>query len=227
MVMSSRHKGDPQRLALILPGLTYTPARPLLHYLARMLNTRGWSVRELWWDPPTRGRRTYVEEQALAALAEEEARQVLIVAKCLGSLFLPASQRHAIPGIWLTPMLDDPAVAEAVATGRTPGLVIGGTADPHWCPAAARAGRAAVLELPGADHGLEVPGEITTTLGYLGRVTAAAADFADSVPASRLSALADSEGVGICRSSSGQEGHVSQRRQSDVPLHDQTNDARS
>jgi hypothetical protein len=55
-------------------------------------------------------------------------------------------------------------------------LLIGGTSDPYWDGAAAAATGAAVLEVPGADHSLERPGDLDATLailaGVLSRVVA-------------------------------------------------------
>ncbi|MFF2807932.1 alpha/beta hydrolase [Streptomyces sp. NPDC058000] len=179
MVLDIRHSGDPERVVLILPGLTYTPARPLLHYLARALHARGWTVQELWWDPPDQDeqRQAYVEHRATAALEKEGARHVVVLAKCLGTRFLPTAVRLGIPGIWLTPMLDVPEVAQAVKVSTTPALMVGGTRDPHWDAAAARGGKARVLELPGADHGLETPGDVQGSLLALATIIRAAEDF--------------------------------------------------
>lgn len=182
MVLGTRHAADRDRVALVLPGLTYTPARPLLHFLARALHGRGWTVQEVWWNPPAEDglRQEYVERQARAALEREEARNILVVAKCLGTRFLPEAARRGLAGIWLTPMLDIPAVATAVRRSSAPSLLVGGTADPHWTPAAIRASSGEILELPGADHGLEIPGDVCGSLNVLATVVQATEEFAET-----------------------------------------------
>ncbi|MEU9375972.1 alpha/beta hydrolase [Streptomyces sp. NPDC048255] len=187
MVLDTRYTGDPERVALVLPGLTYTPARPLLHFLVRALHARGWTVQELWWEPPADAeqQQAYITERAMAALEEEHAEQVVVLAKCLGTLFLPTAAVLGLPGIWLTPMLDVPSVADAVKTSTTPSLIVGGTRDPHWDIDAARAGGHAVLELSGADHALEIPQDVHGSLQALSTVLHAAQDFVAGLPATR------------------------------------------
>ncbi|HEY6737831.1 MAG TPA: hypothetical protein VI076_03205, partial [Actinopolymorphaceae bacterium] len=62
----ARHDGDPERVAIVLPGRGYTPAGPLLHYARAVLVHHGWTVQEIWWpelpDPESTPR--WVQEQA-------------------------------------------------------------------------------------------------------------------------------------------------------------------
>ncbi|MFE1775452.1 hypothetical protein [Streptomyces sp. NPDC059008] len=101
----------------------------------------------------------------------------MVLAKCLGTRFLPTAAHLSLAGIWLTPMLDVPEVAQAVKVSTAHSPIVGGTWDPHG-DAAARAGKAQVLELPGADHGLETPGDVQGSLLALATVIRAAEDFA-------------------------------------------------
>ncbi|MFE0186585.1 hypothetical protein [Streptomyces sp. NPDC058989] len=101
----------------------------------------------------------------------------MVLAKCLGTRFLPTAAHLSLAGIWLTPMLDVPEVAQAVKVSTAPSPIVGGTWDPHWDAAAARAGKAQVLELPGADHGLETPGDVQGSLLTLATVIRAAEDL--------------------------------------------------
>lgn len=68
--------------------------------------------------------------------------------------------RHEVAGVWLTPLLDDVRVRRAIETYPAPGLVVGGTDDPHWDGGPALTPVAAdvqVWDVPGADHSLQVP----------------------------------------------------------------------
>lgn len=176
----ARPEGDPDRLALVLPGREYTPARPLLHYAGAVLRARGWTVRELWWETP-QGISDYlgwVAGQLRQALEREQASRVLLVGKSLGSCALPLAAERALPGVWLTPLLTVPEVAAALPRQTAPTLLVGGTADQLWDGEAARGSGHQVLEIPGADHWLELPGDPLGSIGVLKEVIAAVDAFA-------------------------------------------------
>lgn len=160
-------------VATLLPGRGYGPQAPLLYYTRMLLQGRGWTVRTVHWeqvaglDP--------ADPVAVAAVAEElldgaDPARDLVVGKSLGSLALPAAAERGLPGIWLTPLLGVEAVRRAAARAPEATLLIGGTADPYWDGAAAAATGAAVHEVPGADHSLELPGDLTGTLDVLADV---------------------------------------------------------
>ncbi|MCK2217674.1 hypothetical protein MF672_028345 [Actinomadura sp. ATCC 31491] len=86
----TRAEGDPERVAVLLPGAGYVPARPLLHFARAVLVQHGWTVQEIWWEAPaTRDPDElggWVAGQARAALdAERDARRLLVVAKSLAT----------------------------------------------------------------------------------------------------------------------------------------------
>lgn len=87
--------------------------------------------------------------------------------------------------MWLTPLIADrgttvaPQVIEGLRFGTAPRLLIGGSDDPTWDGDIASAlSHAEILELPGADHSLEVPGDAARSLDYLRTVTEAISRFA-------------------------------------------------
>ncbi|ONK13640.1 alpha/beta hydrolase [Streptomyces sp. MP131-18] len=159
--------------ALLLPGAGYTPARPLLHYARAVLEQHGFTVRELWWETPgtfvrfsDAERTAWVERQVVAALAAADDCR-LIVGKSLGTLAAGIAADRALPAVWLTPLLRTGAVAGALR--RTPArtLLVGGTADPLWDSAVAGELPHETLEFPGADHGLELPGDVVGSAALL------------------------------------------------------------
>lgn len=170
-------------VATLLPGRGYGPQAPLLYYTRLLLRSRGWSVRTLHWervpgfDPADHA---VVRAAAADVLATADPARDLVIGKSLGSLALPAAAERGMPGIWLSPLLgvEDVRRATARAAGRT--LLIGGTADPYWDAAAAGATGAAVLEVPGADHSLERPGDLDGTLAVLSTVLARVAAELDA-----------------------------------------------
>jgi hypothetical protein len=58
---------------------------------------------------------------------------------------------------------------------------VGGTADAVWDSAVARRLSAHVLEIEGADHGLQVPGPLVDSIAVLGRVVTAMDEFLDAI----------------------------------------------
>jgi pimeloyl-ACP methyl ester carboxylesterase len=177
----TRHDGDPTRVAILLPGSGYLPAHPLLHYTGRVLNTLGWTVHEVWWDTRTRpddlDPGAWVCDQAVQAIeAEPQAERVLLVGKSLGSLATRLAAERQLPGIWLTPLLTEPTVRQALQAIEPPTLLVGGTADRVWESDFARASGHAVHEVPGADHAMEVPAGVAESA----RVHADVADAVDT-----------------------------------------------
>ena len=153
-------------LCLVVPGRGYPATMPLLFWPSTALVEDGWAVAVLeWGTPPT-------DPAALEALAEAALSRalgaplkqadvpLLLVAKSLGTRLAPWAGRHEVAGVWLTPLLDDARVRRAIETYPAPGLVVGGTDDPHWDGGPALTPVAAgvqVWAVPGANHSLQVP----------------------------------------------------------------------
>lgn len=148
---------QPLGTAILLPGRMGGIATPLLHWPAALLTQIGWSVLGVAWDEnrlEREGAEAEVRRCADAALDQVPSGQpVLIVAKSLGTLALPWAVKNRLPGVWLTPLLQDPAVVVAVQEARQVTLLVGGTNDPHWQPPTAAGSGVTLFELPGADHG--------------------------------------------------------------------------
>jgi pimeloyl-ACP methyl ester carboxylesterase len=104
----------------------------------------------------------------------------VIVAKSLGTLALPLAVEAGLPGIWLTPLCQEPEVASSIRAATAPTLLVGGTGDPSWDGDIARSGSAEVVELDGADHALSVP-DAVGSVEYLHQVVVAMAAFLDRI----------------------------------------------
>jgi hypothetical protein len=177
----TRWEADPDKLALLMAGAAYAPARPLLHYLRKVLTKHGWTVQELWWQPPVPfesddAARGWVLRQAVDALLPETASRKLLCGKSLASLAIPLAQEKGLPAMWLTPILADPVNAAALLRTAAPTLLVGGDADSLWDGAVARQSGHSVLELPGQDHGIEADDPLAA-LDTLHRVVLAADAF--------------------------------------------------
>lgn len=148
------------RVAVLLPGGSgYTVRGPLLHWSAALLFELGWHVQAVEWTitPSEREQpQAFVAEAVAAAFeAAPAAEQRLVVGKSFGSHALPWAVANAVPGIWLTPVLTDEAVARALATAGTEHLAVGGDQDELWRPDAVGPTAATMVTVTGADHALE------------------------------------------------------------------------
>lgn len=182
--------GRSSRRALILPGRLYTPALPLLQRTRRVLEDHGWSVHEVWWRVPAslEGINRWVTEHAVAAMAEESAlpptpERWLFAAKSLGTRVVRRGPR-ADAYVLLTPLLTSAGVVasitELVSEGA-PVLLVGGVQDELWSTDAARSTGARVLEVPDADHLMEVPGDPTRSAEILQEITGELSAFLGSL----------------------------------------------
>jgi len=155
--------GQPLGTAVLLPGRMGGTSTPLMHWPAALLTQIGWSVLGVAWDEnrlEREGAASEVRRCVGAALDQvPSGRPVFIVAKSLGTLALPWAVKNRLPGVWLTPLLQDAAVVAAVREARQVTLLVGGTNDPHWQPPAEPGSGVALLELADADHGLQQPGD--------------------------------------------------------------------
>ena len=179
------------RRALILPGRLYTPALPLLQRTRGLLEEHGWSVHEVWWQVPSswEGINGWVADHAAAAIAEESVlppapERWLFAAKSLGTRVVRKGPR-ADAYVLLTPLLTSAGVVasitELVADG-VPVLLVGGVQDDLWSTDAARATGARVLEVPDADHLMEVPEDPERSAEILREITGELSAFLGSLP---------------------------------------------
>ncbi|WP_327582836.1 hypothetical protein OHA25_44015 [Nonomuraea sp. NBC_00507] len=176
----TRTDNDPARVALLLPGRAYVPARPLLHYAKTVLTAHGWTTQEVWWQPPDLppdDYPTWVIDQVTRYVEQEvDARRVLLVGKSLASFAASVAADRDLPAIWLTPLLHHPQVTGALRRAKARTLLVGGTADTAWKSEVARSLPVEHLEVPGADHGLETRNPVGSA-EVLARVTAAMESF--------------------------------------------------
>lgn len=76
-----------------------------------------------------------------------------------------------LPVVYISPRLDEPEVAAALAALRAPGFVAGAISDPHWDRVvAARLNPMEVLQLPTGDDRLEVEEDPLASLEVVVRV---------------------------------------------------------
>jgi hypothetical protein len=178
-----RHDGDPERCAVLLPGQFYPTRAPVLWFAREAAMAGGWSTLEVLGEPGL-----YEDPLAWERGAGERALEaaggarVLVIGKSLASLLAGMVSDRNLPAVWLTPLLTEPSVLDALARTRRPTLVAGGSADAVWRADAIPANPAIqALELPGADHALQVPGDPSASLDALRRLTVAVGELAHRV----------------------------------------------
>jgi hypothetical protein len=167
-----RHDGDPARCAVLLPGMVYPTRAPVLWFAREAVLAHGWSALEVLGEPgehpdPIEWQRSAAE----AAFAAAESERVLVIGKSLATLLAGHVADLDLPAVWLTPALTESTVGEGLARARRATIVIGGSADDFWRPDAIPQNPALeVIELPGLDHALQVPGDPVRSLGALRQV---------------------------------------------------------
>jgi hypothetical protein len=192
-----------RQLAIVLPGQGYTAHMPVLYYPTSLLVNRGADVLCVEYDyyrKPAFGKVSGVERSrwlfadATAALetglAQRPYERIVLIGKSLGTLamgrLLTTDTRltHA-SCIWLTPLVRNEALRRQIAQAKPRSLFVIGTADSHYDAA----GLAEVVEathgqslvIKGANHSLEIVGNISESLRAMEQVVQAVATFLDTV----------------------------------------------
>lgn len=191
-----------RRLALILPGLRYSCDMPVLFYPARLMIQRGAAVLQVLSDYTQAAfqaasqavQARWLAEDAQAALraglAAGDFGEVVLIGKSIGTLALASlvTGGVAAPAIWLTPLLRQPHLVEAALQQKGPALFIGSSSDPTFDTTQLQriqaAGKGEGLVVSGADHGLEVPGDIFASLEIMRQVLERIQAFLDGLPTS-------------------------------------------
>jgi hypothetical protein len=167
------HEGDPERCAVVLPGVAYFSQAPLLWFAREAARQRGWSVLELTERAPADQEPfPWMLDRAERALGATSAGTVAVIGKSLASAAAGLVAERGLPAVWLTPLLVRPEVVEALRASPAPALLVGSPADPTWGDGRVPDGPAiAVLELEGLDHSLQVEGDPLASLDVLRSVT--------------------------------------------------------
>ena len=194
-----RQVAGSDHLALTLPGRGYRATMPALYYPEQVLLAHGADVlrveyaydREPGFAALSEAQRdAWLRADVLAALdaglAPGRYRQLTLVGKSLGTL----AMTHLLEGdprskdarcIWLTPVLISPAVLAHIRSSGQRGLLVTGTGDPSYQPDLVadllRTCHPASLVLPGADHSLELPGDVAGSVRAMEQVVRAVEAF--------------------------------------------------
>lgn len=182
---------------MVLPGGGYGPLGPALRFpiLACRHISDGPTIEVTYpqtrEDDPISTRiellNTAVTQQVHAALEQSPTATVVVIAKSLGTRVLAAiaptlPRERRILAVWLTPLFGVEDVRAAAMRAGLRSLIVAGTADPYHdqvgFDAVSHALNADTLLIPGADHCLEVPGDVFATLEAMKALSSAVLDFA-------------------------------------------------
>jgi alpha/beta superfamily hydrolase len=183
------YEGEGAGLLIVLPGLHYGPDGPVLYLLAKQLQEQGWDTLGVTYGfqaamsfPWTEHAGDMLAECRAAlevALGRREYPRVAIVGKSLGTIVLvQLCAQGVVPDgarvAHLTPPVGNPVFDAAFVETRQPAYIAIGTQDTFYDESALKAltekRPASVRVLEGADHGLDVKGDLAATLRVVGRV---------------------------------------------------------
>jgi len=182
-------QGSGRRLALVLPGFRGGWMTAAVYYPVLALQERASDViclESIYLGQPARDT---LHADAAAALQAARAigsdRGEVIAGKSLGTLQMAELLARGdlgldTPTIWITPLIRDHAVAAAVASLTSPGLLILGTDDPHYDARLLRElsekGHQ-MLILDHAHHGLAITGDADASARIPSRLVAAVRSY--------------------------------------------------
>lgn len=181
-----------RHVAIVLPGMGYTADMPVLYYPSRLLLDAGADLLVVEYaynrradftalPAPEREQWLFADVSAAcrAALAQRPYQRVTLLGKSLGTLAMARllAAEPSLAGartVWLTPLLNDDRVWAQLRRGGRPAVVAIGTAD-RFYDATRIAGvretpEAEVVIVDGADHSLELAGDVLGSLAAMERV---------------------------------------------------------
>jgi hypothetical protein len=174
---------------IIVPGRGYGPQAPLLDFADEALSDRKAAVETIDWTVPDGlldiGPEPFVRAHVAAALHRlartAPAATPVIIAKSLGTHAAALAAERELPAIWLTPLLRQETLVEAISRNPAPALLVGGSSDPNWLADVAEATGKTVVTIEGGDHGLRPPGPLRAYAEALGTVGTAMEVFLSGI----------------------------------------------
>ena len=182
---------------VVLPGNRYGPLGPAVRFpvLACRQIADGETIEVVYPetnedDPiPVRAQMlaAAVAEQVVPAVEQFTGDSVMFVAMSLGTRALASiasslPRGRAISAVWVSPLFGVDVVRSGAMQSGLRSLIVAGAADPYHDQDGLDAVRtsldAETLLIPGADHGLEVPGDLLATLDAMRALSTAVLNFA-------------------------------------------------
>ena len=186
-----------RHLGIILPGYSYSPDMAPLHYASLILLEGGADLLQIEYtyyrtdfqEQPQSEKVKWLASDVLAAceaaLSQRSYEKITLIGKSLGTIamaqLLADTRFQSARCVWMTPLLNLDWLCSRIEQTRPPSLFIIGTDDRHYQPEVLKrlehstGGRSLVLE--GANHGLEILGDIAKSLVMLNQIVQALQEF--------------------------------------------------
>jgi pimeloyl-ACP methyl ester carboxylesterase len=184
-------------LGVILPGYHYSPDMPPLHYAGRLLLDQGADVLQIEYayyrtdfsKQPESEQDNWLSSDVFAAcnagLAQRAYEKITLVGKSLGTIamgHLLADPRFPTAAcVWLTPLLTVEWLRARIEQIHPRSFFVIGTADPFYKPEILshleQVTNGSSLVIEGANHALEIPGDISKSLTMLNQIVQAVDEF--------------------------------------------------
>ncbi|WP_064093035.1 hypothetical protein [Rossellomorea aquimaris] len=141
-------KENAEGIVIMLPGMGYTVQAPLLHYSTGLFLHKGFEVLHVNYQYNSKKYRDFsIEEldEALISdsrsiiekvLSEKSYSKIYFVAKSVGTIALSSELKrnyfNEAKAIWLTPLIKEDGVLQAMINSTQQGLCIIGSIDRHY-----------------------------------------------------------------------------------------------
>ena len=184
-----KQSDETREVALVFPGLAYNSSMPLLHFTIQTILASGTNVLTVDYDYSNnsefmkQSQRTRSDwmlediEAALKVITEDENQKVVCLAgKSLGTLALghlleTHENLRDAKTIWLTPLIGNPELLEQMLAYMKDAVMVIRTKDPHYDRDIVDRLNATTqlsgIIIDGADHSLEIEGDVTQSLRVL------------------------------------------------------------
>ncbi|MEH7308350.1 alpha/beta family hydrolase [Neobacillus drentensis] len=178
-------KGN-KSICIMLPGLGYTTQRPLFHYATSMCLNHQIDILHVNYQFAKNEHFTRLSKEKqdrwmyedVKAVVEEiltgtNYEQCFLLCKSIGTIPMALEWTHKNfiqnPfGIWLTPLLKEDNVYETLVKTELPSLCIIGDQDHHFInervTALKKNEHISTVIIPGADHSLEIQGDVSASI---------------------------------------------------------------
>jgi len=191
-----RHPESAAGLLVIFPGNHYGVDGPLLYYPAKLLGAEGWDTLAVSYgfqtamrEPFADGLESLVTECVAAIAAAIESRgysRIGLIGKSLGAgvvayLCAHRSELTTARAAYLTPALGTPFFDPFFVKTSQPAFLAVGTSDRYYSAEVLERLRGQrpfeLVLIEGADHSLDVPGDLSASIEAAGRAVAGVLHF--------------------------------------------------
>ncbi len=196
-----KQTGASRALLVMLPGLNYSCDNPLFFYTTSICLAHSIDVLQLWANYNAREFQLLGEKDQLrwlvddatalitAGRAQRDYSHLLLAGKSistltLGALFGDSDAYQEAYAIWFTPLMRFPVVLRGMSRARPKSLFIGGSADhsldTNLFSNFPRIPYRETIVIEGADHSLQIPGDLPRSLDAMKEITVAVETFITS-----------------------------------------------